>query len=258
MSATWQRRKEFGFNRFYCRIWRLASTHQQDSYCHHGRSSGGNCAVHEDDVIFADVFGQTQVMQLARPRAEERGYHGYSRKGIVTTETCYVEERKETIKRKTLFSLFKQNDEGFKGSAATHLWFSWIHVGLDQDLADADVLAHGPQGWLHRLARTQDRHTGDLWRWDEGRSLEDERRESGGNTTVTHPFPVVTAAFVLVTLWRLNYTRLPENTDRNGVCINIRQQNSDDTFQMKTCSPATEGTLKRALSEVALISLSRR
>lgn len=42
---------------------------------------------------------------------------------------------------------------------------------------------------------------------------------SGGkppeNTTVTHPFPVVTAAFVLVTLWRLNYTRLPEKNEKN-------------------------------------------
>lgn len=121
-----QRRKQFGFNWFYGRIWRLASTHQQDSYCHHGRSSGGNCAVHEDDVIFADVFGQTQVMQLARPRVEERlpwlqKQEGYS----YHEDTCYMEERKETIKRKTVFfPLFRRNDEGFKGSAATHLWFS--------------------------------------------------------------------------------------------------------------------------------------
>lgn len=44
-------------------------------------------------------------------------------------------------------------------------------------------------------------------------------RMSGGkppeNTTVTHPFPVVTAAFVLVTLRRLNYTRLPEKNEKN-------------------------------------------
>lgn len=68
-------------------------------------------------------------------------------------------------------------DEGPGGSAATHLRFSRIHVGLDQDLADADVLAHGPQGGLHRLARTQDRHAGDLGRGDEDGSLEGERRE---------------------------------------------------------------------------------
>ena len=43
-----------------------SSTHQQDAYCHHGRSSGGNGAVHKDDMIFADVFGQTQVMQLGK------------------------------------------------------------------------------------------------------------------------------------------------------------------------------------------------
>lgn len=74
-----------GFN---CRTRRLASTHQQDSDRHHGCSSGGNGAVHEDDVIVADVFGQTQVVQLARPRVEERGCHGCrSRKGRVTTET---------------------------------------------------------------------------------------------------------------------------------------------------------------------------
>lgn len=39
-------------------------THQQDPHCHHGSGSGGHRAVHEDDMIFADVFGQTQVMQL--------------------------------------------------------------------------------------------------------------------------------------------------------------------------------------------------
>lgn len=95
-NATWPSCKGLGFNGFYCRIWTLDSTHQQHSYCHHGRGAGGNGAVHEDDMIFADVFGQTQVMQLVRPREEETGYHGYrSRKGIVTTET-HVMWRRET------------------------------------------------------------------------------------------------------------------------------------------------------------------
>lgn len=57
-------------------------------------------------MIFADVFGQTQVMQLARPRGggdrlpwlqkqEGDSYH---------RDTRYVEERKEAIrKKKSLF-----------------------------------------------------------------------------------------------------------------------------------------------------------
>lgn len=54
------------------------------------------------------------------------------------------------------------------------------------------------------------------------------RRMSGGgppeNTTLTHPFPVVAAPFVLVTLRRLDDARLPEkkykiNTDRETLGI---------------------------------------
>lgn len=85
-DPTEAQRASVGSNWPCLRTWRLASTHQQDSHCHHSRSSGGNCAVHEDDVVFADVFGQTQVMQLARPRVEERGCHGY-RGRKVTRET---------------------------------------------------------------------------------------------------------------------------------------------------------------------------
>lgn len=52
-------------------------------------------------MILADVFGQAQVMQLARPaggdglpwlqRQDGHSYHG---------DTCYVEERRETIEKK--------------------------------------------------------------------------------------------------------------------------------------------------------------
>lgn len=43
-----------------------------------------------------------------------------------------------------------------------HLWFSRVLVGLDEDLADADVLANGPQSGLHGLPSTEDGHAGDL------------------------------------------------------------------------------------------------
>lgn len=43
-----------------------------------------------------------------------------------------------------------------------HLRFSRVLVGLDEDLADADVFAHGPQRRLHGLAGPQDGHTRDL------------------------------------------------------------------------------------------------
>lgn len=52
-----------------------------------------------------------------------------------------------------------------------YLRFAGVEVGLDEDLADADVLAHGPQGGLHGLSRPQDGHTGDLRRRGSGASV---------------------------------------------------------------------------------------
>lgn len=40
--------------------------HQQDADGHHGGGAGGHGAVHEDHVVFADVFGEAQVVQLQR------------------------------------------------------------------------------------------------------------------------------------------------------------------------------------------------
>lgn len=39
-------------------------TYQQDSDGHERRSSCGDGAVHQDDVVFADVFGQAKVVKL--------------------------------------------------------------------------------------------------------------------------------------------------------------------------------------------------
>lgn len=60
-----------------------------------------------------------------------------------------------------------------------HLWFSRVLVGLDEDLADADVFANGPQSGLHGLPSTEDGHTGDLRgirtaRLDKNKSVENE------------------------------------------------------------------------------------
>lgn len=40
--------------------------HQQDAHSHHGRSPRGHGAVHEDDVVLADLLGQAQVVELGR------------------------------------------------------------------------------------------------------------------------------------------------------------------------------------------------
>lgn len=42
----------------------VGPTYQQNSDRHERSSSSGHGAVHEDDVVFTDVFGQTKVMKL--------------------------------------------------------------------------------------------------------------------------------------------------------------------------------------------------
>lgn len=43
---------------------RGGSPYQQNADGHHGGGAGGHGAVHQDDVIFADVFRQAEVMEL--------------------------------------------------------------------------------------------------------------------------------------------------------------------------------------------------
>lgn len=38
--------------------------YQQHSDGHERSSPGGHCAVHQDHVVFTDVFGQTEVVKL--------------------------------------------------------------------------------------------------------------------------------------------------------------------------------------------------
>lgn len=49
-----------------------------------------------------------------------------------------------------------------------YLWLSSVLVGLDEDLADADVFADGPQSRLHGLPGSQDGHPCDLKQNKEG------------------------------------------------------------------------------------------
>lgn len=49
-----------------------------------------------------------------------------------------------------------------RDTGVLHLWLSRVLVGLDEDLADADVFANSPQGGLHGLPGTEDGHPGDL------------------------------------------------------------------------------------------------
>lgn len=43
-----------------------------------------------------------------------------------------------------------------------YLWFARVVVGLDEDLSQSDVFAHGHQSLLHRLSRSQDGNSSDL------------------------------------------------------------------------------------------------
>lgn len=69
-------------------------------------------------MIFADVFGQTQVMQLGRPEKEETGYHGYKAGRVVTTETHVTWKNKD---KKILRDCPTSGDMDGK---LIHLWFS--------------------------------------------------------------------------------------------------------------------------------------
>ena len=42
----------------------VVSIYQQHSDGHERGSSGGHGAVHQDDVVLTDVFGQTEVVEL--------------------------------------------------------------------------------------------------------------------------------------------------------------------------------------------------
>lgn len=155
-------------------------------------------------MIFADVFGQTQVMQLARPRGgggdglpwlqkqEGDSYH---------RDTCYVEERKEAIR--------DLEDPLRLTSGSPESTLVWIRILPMRTSLHTALRA----GSIVSPARRTDTPVicGDE---------EKPRGMSGGrppeNTTVTHPFPVVTAAFVLVTLRRLNDARLPETKEEEN------------------------------------------
>lgn len=111
------------FRREPCGAW----THQQHSDGHESGGSGGDGAVHQDDVVLADVFGETQVVQL--------------------------EEEEESA---------EEHSEVGQSVKHSHLRLSGVVVGLDEDLAQPDVLADGHEGLLHGLARPQDGHARDL------------------------------------------------------------------------------------------------
>lgn len=104
--------------------------HQQHTHGHHGRGSGGHGAVHEDDVVLADLLGQAQVVELRR---EGEG---------------------------SLIAWLPERRAGAGGAA--HLGLPRVQVGLDEDLAQADVLAHGRERLLHGLPCAQDGHACDL------------------------------------------------------------------------------------------------
>lgn len=49
----------------------LTHPYQQHPHCHHGCSPRGDRAVHQDDVVFADVLGQPQVVELGGGKTEQ-------------------------------------------------------------------------------------------------------------------------------------------------------------------------------------------
>lgn len=167
-------------------------------------------------MIFADVFGQTQVVQLARPREEEAGYHGYrSRKGVVTTETHVMRRREEKQLEKCVFFRGLEDLLGLT-SGSPESTLVWIRIfpmrtSLHTALRAGSIVS--PARRTDTPVICGDEVTRETRRMGRGNPPE--------NTTVTHPFSIVTAAFVLVTLRRLNDARLPEKKVKK-----IRQQNT--------------------------------
>lgn len=97
-----------------------------------------------------------------------------------------------------------------------YLWLAGVHVGLDQDLPNADVLAHGPQGGFHGLSCPQDGDAGDLRRRGRGSGVKARRgeRSTGSQENVAHSFPLVAAPVVVRALRSLNCTRLQKETTK--------------------------------------------
>lgn len=102
------------------------------------------------------------------------------------------------------------------GCSRTHLRLPCVQVGLDENLAQADVLADSGQGLLHGLACSQDGDAGDLGK-GHGHVLGAPRvcqpqelcthREQGAGI-VSHPLPVEPLPLVHRALGCLHSDRL--------------------------------------------------
>lgn len=64
-------------------------TNQQHSDGHESSGSGGHGAVHQDDVVLADVFGQTEVVEL---QDGDKAAH------VTTEPKAKNKKKKETVK----------------------------------------------------------------------------------------------------------------------------------------------------------------
>lgn len=186
----------------------LSRPYQQHPHCHHGCSTRGDRAVHQDDVVFADVLWQPQVVELGGGKRKQlRGCRQMERPepfslrregsllplcpwdpGLSTqlaqTSPCVPASKTHLSSFQSTQPLPRQTPGLLKSCQETpeprphparrltpgdvpsgpglYLWLAGVAVGLDEDGADADVLAHGAQRWLHGLSRSQDGHPGDL------------------------------------------------------------------------------------------------
>lgn len=120
-----------------CKCKVICRTNQQHSDGHESSSAGGHGAVHQDDVVLADVLGQAEVVEL----------QGWEENPTLLQNTC------PSSSSRVGCNVQKR---------ATHLRLPCAVVGLDEDLPQSDVLAHGHQRLLHGFPGPQDRHTCNL------------------------------------------------------------------------------------------------
>lgn len=195
----------------HCRTVMSVSTHQQDSYCHHGSGAGGHCAVHQDDMIFTDVFGQTQVMQLTRP-ARKRPVTTRTGQAVTMETSCGFQKQIHKTNL-LLFVVYNgkrhlvRSDSFFGTSGSPESRLVWMRIlpirtSLHTALRAGSMVS--PARRMDTPVICGEKQTEWVW-W-----LKPRENTRGRDTT--HPFPVVATALVPMALWGLNHTQLLEDT----------------------------------------------
>lgn len=92
-----------------------------------------------------------------------------------------------------------------------HLWLACVLVGLDEDLADADIFANSPQSGLHGLPGPEDGHASDLRDGtpplDKNGNIQNEN-DSWTAVARPYPLPMEGPAFIVLPLRGLDHVHL--------------------------------------------------